>query len=479
MEVISALSLKPTQVAILGPGGIGKTALAVIVLHHPDIVSKYVHRHFVSCAGAATAGQLVNNVAVYLGLEPSQNPSKIIVQYLMECGPALLVLDNLETVWEAAENRYGVEEFLSILSEVDELTLLVSVILFLPVDEKLKSLEQITLRGAERPGKVKWHRPFLAPLEPLHPTASRQTFIEIADLPTSDDEPDFTEILELTGHLPLAISLMASVSAAEGYSSALSRWKAERTSLVSQGYDKESNLEKSIMISLTSPRMTARVGNLELLSILSVLPDGLCEVDLTGLNIPIGSILECKSVLLQTSLAYLDCDGRLQVLNPIREYIRRIQPPEGHLLSPMEQHWRDVLTLWCSYQQLDSKNLGSQLNANMDNINSIISYRLKTEGSLCPETLHSIIDLADFSRIMLKSDSILLPLIPEYINALNDSWIRLRYLMLRLAGSGPPLLSNEADIAIAESMKNSFSDLDEGRQSETPSSSFNQMLMSL
>ncbi|KAJ7910065.1 hypothetical protein B0H13DRAFT_1877117 [Mycena leptocephala] len=130
----------------------------------------------------------------------------------------------------------------------------------------------------------------------------------------------------------------------------------------------------------------------------------------------------------------------------------------------MEQHWRGVLTLWCSYQQLDSKNLGSQLNANMDNIYSVISYRLKTEGSLCPETLHSIIDLADFSRIMLKSDSILLPLIPEYINALNDSWIQLRYLMLRLAGSGPPLLSNEADIAIAESMKNSFSDLDEGKQ---------------
>ncbi|KAJ7263821.1 P-loop containing nucleoside triphosphate hydrolase protein [Mycena rebaudengoi] len=460
MEVINALSLKPTQVAILGPGGIGKTALAVTVLHHPDIVSKYAHRHFVSCAGATTAGQLVSNVAVYLGLEPSQNPSKIIVQYLMECGPTLLVLDNLETAWEAKENRYEVEEFLSILSEVDELTLL------------------ITLRGAERPGKVKWHRPFLAPLEPLHPTASRQTFIEIANLPTSEEGPDFAEILELTGHLPLAISLMASVSASEGYSSSLSRWKAECTSLVSQGYEKESNLEKSIMISLTSPRMTERTGNLELLSILSVLPDGLCEADLTVLNIPIGSILECKSVLLQTSLAYLDCDGRLQALSPIREYIQRFQPPEGHLLAPIEQHWCDLLTLWCSYQQLDSKNLGSQLNANMGNIISLISYRLKTEGSLCPETLHSIIDLADFSRTMLKSDSILLPLIPEYINVLNDSWIQLRYLMLRLAGSGPPLLSNEADIAIAESMKNGFSDLDEGRQSETAGSCFNQMLMS-
>lgn len=341
------------------------------------------------------------------------------------------------------------------------------------MDKKLKFFEQITLRGTERPGKVKWHRPFLPPLEPLHPSASRKTFIDIADLPTSQEEPDFAEILELIGHLPLAISLMASVSASEGYSSALSRWKAEHTSLISEGYEKESNLEKSILVSLTSPRMTAGIGNLELLSILSVLPDGLSELELVALNTTIDSISECKSVLIRTSLAYLDHDRRIRALSPIRQYIQRFQSPAAHLLSPIQKHWCDLLTLWCSYQQLDSKNLGSQLNANMDNINSLISYRLKTEGSLGPETLHSIMDLALFSRVMHKSESILLPLIPNYINALGDNWIQLRYLMLRLTGSAPPLLPHEADIVIAESTENGLSDLDKGKQSETPGSCFN------
>jgi hypothetical protein len=61
------------------------------------------------------------------------------------------------------------------------------------------------MRGAERPAKVKWTRPFLTPLEPLHPSASRQTFIEIADFPPSEEEYDLEELLTLSGNLPLAV----------------------------------------------------------------------------------------------------------------------------------------------------------------------------------------------------------------------------------------------------------------------------------
>jgi hypothetical protein len=84
--------------------------------------------------------------------------------------------------------------------------------------------------------------------------------------------------LELTGNLPLAVSLIASVAGAEGCDSALARWRFESTRMLSDGYDKRSSLDISIMLSFTSSRMTP--GAQDLLSILSMLPDGFTDADL-------------------------------------------------------------------------------------------------------------------------------------------------------------------------------------------------------
>lgn len=59
------------------------------------------------------------------------------------------------------------------------------------------------MRGAERPQKVSWSRPFLPPLEPLSTSAAVEMFLDIAD--SDYDEKHIHQILELTGNLPLAI----------------------------------------------------------------------------------------------------------------------------------------------------------------------------------------------------------------------------------------------------------------------------------
>jgi hypothetical protein len=107
----------------------GKTTLAVTALHHPEIVSKYEQRHYISCESAFENSRLFKIIAAYLGLEPSKHLSAATITPFRDCGTTLLVLDNLETVWEEVESRAEAENLLSLLSEVPTLSLPVSCVI--------------------------------------------------------------------------------------------------------------------------------------------------------------------------------------------------------------------------------------------------------------------------------------------------------------------------------------------------------------
>jgi hypothetical protein len=90
------------------------------------------------------------------------------------------------------------------------------------------------MRGAERPVKTKWNRPFPGPLAPLSDTAVHRMFYDIAD---GHHEPSkVQQLLELTGNLPLAVGLMAGVVGYEGCDRTLSRWSKENTLLLSDAF---------------------------------------------------------------------------------------------------------------------------------------------------------------------------------------------------------------------------------------------------
>jgi hypothetical protein len=112
----------------MGTGGMGKTTLATAALHHPDIVDKFgQRRYFVACESVNTANQLISSVGAQLGLEPAGKLAPIILNYFAQSGPAMLLLDNLETPWEAENGKEEVEEFLSLLTSIPHLALLVSI----------------------------------------------------------------------------------------------------------------------------------------------------------------------------------------------------------------------------------------------------------------------------------------------------------------------------------------------------------------
>ncbi|KAJ7888451.1 hypothetical protein B0H13DRAFT_2277398 [Mycena leptocephala] len=356
-DILQLFSQGTPKIAILGAGGMGKTSLARAVIHHTEITERYnQHRFFVACDPAATQVELAALIGAHVGLKPGKDLTHLVIQYFSSSSDSLLILDNLETLWEPVESRGKIEEFLSLLTGVDHLALV------------------ITMRGAERPAKVAWTHPFLAPLKPLEQAAARQTFIDIAD--NTHDPRELDKILSLTDNMPLAINLIAHLVDSEGCSYILSRWEEEKTSLISDGYDRTSNLDLSISLSLSSPRLNPNSKNL--LSLLSMLPDGLSDVELVQSRFPIDNILGCKVALIRTSLAYSDEHKRLKVLVPIREYMQKIQPPGDCLIRPLLKHFQELLEFFMKYQGNEScSSTVARVSSNYSNIQSVLQNGLE------------------------------------------------------------------------------------------------------
>jgi SpoVK/Ycf46/Vps4 family AAA+-type ATPase len=123
-EVIKLLTQDSPRIAILGPGGIGKTSLAQVALHHEDVVVKYPERYFVSCHSSLTSLDLISTISSHIGFESAKSLQHIL-QYFACSKPSLLVLDNFETLWEPASTRLDAEEFLSQLAGMPRLAVLV------------------------------------------------------------------------------------------------------------------------------------------------------------------------------------------------------------------------------------------------------------------------------------------------------------------------------------------------------------------
>ncbi|KAJ7251435.1 P-loop containing nucleoside triphosphate hydrolase protein [Mycena rebaudengoi] len=423
-ETVKILVEDSARISILGTGGIGKTSLATAALHHSQVEAKYSRRYFVPCHSSPTCAQLVSTIADHIGLEQSPNLAQKIIHYLDHSPTSLLVLDNLETPWESVSSQSEVEEFLSLLTDVAHLGLM------------------ITMRGAERPGRVKWTRPFLPPLDPLSTSAALQTFIDVAD--DTHHQASVKQLLELTGNLPLAVSLISSVASHEGCDTTLSRWRSENTHMLSDGYDKQSSLDISIMLSFTGSRMTA--GAQDLLSLLSMLPDGLADIELVQARLPIPEVLACKSTLIRTSLAFIDKDQRLKVLVPIREHTLRMHPPTNSLKERLQQHFHDLLNLWNQFQYLNPTNIAPQLFHNLGNFDSV----LQDVFEQFPDDAQNIQSILFLNRFYHRTQMTYTPLLSkltEKIAHLEDSPIFGDYLLECFERIGvPPTMDTEKQI---------------------------------
>ncbi|KAJ7806232.1 P-loop containing nucleoside triphosphate hydrolase protein [Mycena olivaceomarginata] len=394
-DILHLFNTGNPRIAILGAGGMGKTSLARVLLHHPDIIARYAqNRFFVACSSAMTTLELVNLIGAHLGLKPGKYLTQAVLQHFSSNPPSLLILDELETLWEPASSRGDIEELLSLLTS-------------------------ITMRGAERPPKVLWTRPFLRTLQPLDQQAARLTFVDIADSGHSQEEVD--QILSLTDNMPLAISLLAHLADTEGCSNVLTRWEKEKTSLISEGFDKRSNLDLSISLSLLSPRIQLLPQSQELLSLLSMLPDGLVDVDLIQSKLPLENILACKAALKSTALAYSDEHKRLKVLMPIQEYLQQHQPPGDHLVQKVFKYFEEMLKFYREYSgtQSNSKTV-AQIKSHFTNIQNVLQWGLKQKQPILSKSIYCISHLNHFGLASMHTLTLLIGQVQDILPQLHD-----------------------------------------------------------
>ncbi|KAJ7482585.1 hypothetical protein FB451DRAFT_1364581 [Mycena latifolia] len=442
--IVQQLNQPIPRVAILGGGGMGKTSLARTILHHPQVSAKYEqHRFFVACDAASSSVHLAALIGGHVGLMPGQDVTKPVLHYFSGSPPSLLILDNLETVWEPNECRADVEKFLGLLEDIEHLTLI------------------ITMCGAERPASVQWTHPFLPPLQPLAQDAARKIFIDIVD--DGYAVGDIDKILLLADNMPLAIDLMAHLVESDGLNNVMHHWETERTSLLSAGHNKGSNLDMSISMSLESPRLASAPHSRDLLSLLSILPDGLADADLLQSKLPIQNVLACKAALLRTSLAYLDDQKRLKALVPIREYMQRMHPPIAPMVQPVLKHFMQLLELYDTYAgTASSSGIVTRITSNFANIQNVLIEGLKQDNPDIVQTIYCTCHFYRFSRMTGRGPSQLIDQIPDVLPHARDHRVAVYFMITLIAGYlSHPVANRQHIVDQVEQVLECFSHFDD------------------
>ena len=300
-ELIQVLLRQPPPpLALRGHPGQGKTALAIWLLHSPQIAQKFgPRRYFVRCEPHRSRADLGVALATSLGLAVGQHAEALALAEL-ERGPAILVLDNLETPWE--HDRQSVEELLLRLAALSTACGLALV---------------VTVRGVERPAGIAWNATPQVPR--LTRDDSQKLFLHIAGAHLQTDRR-LNELLSAADDLPLAVELLAHQAEDQPDLEDLwQRWEAGHTLILQRGGggSRETNLEVSIDLSLKSPRQTD--ASRRMLGVLSRLPVGMLRSDLRSVFSAFGT--EGLNVLHKIGLAQ-DENERWRLLNPVREYVR-------------------------------------------------------------------------------------------------------------------------------------------------------------
>jgi tetratricopeptide (TPR) repeat protein len=315
-EVVGlAEDLKP--IALIGAGGIGKTSIALTVLHHNRVKERFgENRRFIRCDQfPASRSHLLARLSKVIGAEV-ENPEDLTpLRPLLSSKEMLLVLDNAESILDP--QGANVQEIRSVV-------------------EELCQFKTISLLITSRITTVPRHCK-----RPEIPTLSTEAACDIFYGIYGDGQRPsaINDLLRRLDFHALSIILLATTASYNGwdYDRLAEEWDIERAQVLQTDYNE--SLAATIELSLASPTFRnlgpkAR----ELLGVIAFFPQGISEKNLDWLFPTIPSRKNLFDKFCVLSLTYRS-NGFVTMLAPIRDYIGPRNPESSPLLCATRDHY--------------------------------------------------------------------------------------------------------------------------------------------